>query len=447
MKRKRRRLCALVLGITVLFAGCKDGGLLDDVSGFFAKVDLSNPKALFLGIEELVGELFKKLYQITADGFLQEVSFYDDKDVKITDVEVTNLIRIDSKYSGLDIISGGEESRLLIRHSDGALFDFTQYPLEGSIVEGNYIYSLNPDTNILYKIDMAALEATALNNPDFNLIYPGSSYSAYLFWPHWYTLDETGLSGFYHDYLMVNDGILLVYGSNGTGAQWGYWLFFSDNSIPVFLEDDLAGNLGGINMTYNGSSYNGLGQFVAPNGHFYRVAYHSVLPTVLSKFTFGQSGYSEDVSSLLEDPQSFGSRFTPWTNYQITDYERYIIFEYGFYKTTADSNGALQITWTDKSFPALPNGNPDQEHTKLTDSYLYWNEGDTIKRMLIEGASSPETIVTDSNIVRWYLVGNAVIYVKQVSATASATYRARPGRPTEFVSESDMEIQSIVKIN
>jgi hypothetical protein len=234
-------------------------------------------------------------------------------------------------------------------------------------------------------------------------------------------------------------------------------MFWSNNDIPTLINYENLG-FGLVNVSYNGVGHGALAHIVSKNGNFFRIAYPGApfcdpsVPNpnlrivVLSRFSFTSSGASENVVNLSENCATFGERHWPWNNYRVWDTARYITFANGYYKISDSLDNEIDVVWYPRSFPTIPNGNPNQDHAKLIGDYLYWKSGNFIKRILIPGSSSEETLVENANITSWQIVNKDIVYVKQVSGTALETYRRKDDGTTERLSASDMRVEHIIEL-
>ena len=105
MHISKSRLVVGIICLVLPLTGCNTGGVIntvtdeviDTVSEILSRVNLSNPRALFLG----VGETDVELIQVTDDGSLDEIVFFNERNIEQTDVRVSSLIQINSQYSGV----------------------------------------------------------------------------------------------------------------------------------------------------------------------------------------------------------------------------------------------------------------------------------------------------------------------------------------------------------
>ena len=109
-------------------------------------------------------------------------------------------------------------------------------------------------------------------------------------------------------------------------------------------------------------------------------------------------------------------------------------------KISIVSNNGLTAQFESIDFSEISSGIYNKD-------YIYYKLNDSIKRASIsDGANS--IILTDSNLINWYIAGDFIFYTKYITATQVNTYKILKdgtGSP-ELVTSSEMEIIQVVEL-
>jgi hypothetical protein len=134
------------------------------------------------------------------------------------------------------------------------------------------------------------------------------------------------------------------------------------------------------------------------------------------------------------------SRLSPTTPYGLQSRARYVPLTSGYFTMSPITFGGVSLTWTSKALPTMTS-------PLLSGSFLYWREGDTIRRIRFTPGSTTEDMVTVTGIIGFKVANGVVIYTRYDSGTSIGTYEVTaPGvAPVRLLSD-DMQVQHIVEL-
>jgi hypothetical protein len=182
-------IIGFVLLITLAFMGCStphnDGNGGDTK---LAKIDISNATNLFIApasnsrsAGRVLSDTTQKMFKITEDGYIQEVSYFDENGNTITDIQTpSDIYNVNNEYV---VVCFVDDDGYLIKKSDGAVFSLKNIGIPDSFFQLKYLdtvqYTLNsiyysthilgnPDDEVINKIDIFNLNhltATTIKEP------------------------------------------------------------------------------------------------------------------------------------------------------------------------------------------------------------------------------------------------------------------------------------------
>lgn len=400
-------------------------------------VEVGTPKALFIGTSPTMGAGIvsgatsgggTQLIRVNRDGTVEGVPFKDE-DGATVQVQVNHVELLSSDYLWVDFsYGGGETVTALVRLADGKIFNLTPLGvnLASAQVKGEYLFAVSDAT--LYRITLSSMQAQPMNNPNYD------------------SVASMCRSEFEVDH-QLNVRVPLVLNQPYSGAPTAK-IFFADNSPPVvdsysqYTCDPVAAYCSGTAP---------MADVYAENGHFMEVCWTAVQdPINLTSFT--KSYFVRDISFTPSGTQYTDS--APVRTYACTTsdcsdetvlaaattYTRHTLARYlpttnGFFVMSSVAGAGIALAWTDMALPAI---------TILSGDYGYWKSGDSVYRIKLNAGSTPELLVTSSNIINWKVAGGVLIYARYVTGTSIATYSvSAPGVTPVLLRSEDMQVQQI----
>lgn len=162
-----------VIILSVLLFGCSLDESTDDDPSILAKLGIDDATNLFIApsvsSSSSIRSIFRstesdKLFKITSDGYIQEVTYLDENDQEMTIINIpTAIYNVNTEYI---IVLFGSEG-YLVRKSDGAVFSLTDVGVPSDqLQQGNFINAEKIQTdvsgNIYYQITIYDGESTTI---------------------------------------------------------------------------------------------------------------------------------------------------------------------------------------------------------------------------------------------------------------------------------------------
>lgn len=396
--------------------------------------------ALFIGTGATpvagTGPRTKSLMKVEPDGTISPVTFANVDGLPV-DPEVTHVEYLGEGYFALvlayDARSGGWGANVLLRASDGVLFDISDFSISGLHVKGGYLFAMSrlgapPDytAHTLYRIELATMLATPVNNPAYDGIQdPGARY------------------------FVDADFDLRV------EPSWNVWrIFFFDDSPPVTdtwvsaptpFCNPWGGN-GELATVYgeDGVLYavclDDVPDLADPTKRYLKYGVRSIDFTATGTVRSAPSEVRTSTCTWtsLDGFQCPESLIRPTTPYRLDSRSRYLPLTSGFFTMSPVTGGGVSLTWTDEALPPI---------TLISGSYGYWREGDTIKRLHFSAGSSAEEVVTAPSIIGFKVAAGVLIYTRYITGTNIGTYAvSSPGAEPVLLLSEDMEVQQVVEL-
>jgi hypothetical protein len=416
-------LIALLLGAC---GGGPWGGGPGQQDGVPSSISLHNPKGLFIGSTsspaastyprnadihfDAAGSLVDALFEVLANGDIQQVSFLDENGLEVT-LEIDRLFRLSADYIGIAFTLDENQYQVVAELASGALFDFSAYDLQSAMMRDGLLYALSSQT--IYRIDFSTRTATAMNNPAYDpagcaLIGGGGPYPKYPF-------------------IVVNDGNVI------SVDQVGHLLiFFGDNTTP---KDTWCGN----EIWGPGGNYP-LGLVLGENGFLYRLDYvYSGTPkgTMITRLDFTHDGLDPAVVVCDDSGSGF---YLVGNGYGLYDRNRYVMFSNGYQAITTGATGDFQMNFTAKSIPAI------STDSFISGTHIYSLSGDTLNDLDFGVEDAFHARFTHPDIIAWNVVANQVVFSAYISGTSIGTYQADPDGNVTLLETSDMAVRDIVEL-
>ena len=76
---------------------------------------------------------------------------------------------------------------------------------------------------------------------------------------------------------------------------------------------------------------------------------------------------------------------------------------------------------------------------------LYWCAGNTVRMADIVSDTAVTDLVTDANMIGWWLAGDTVVFTAYITGTDIGTYKVEGDGTVTLMESSDMEIKDIVE--
>lgn len=357
-----------------------------------------------------------------------------------------------------------EEEQILTDKTDGKVYDLSDYDLTNSQIHKEFIYAFSKsESETLFKIDFENEQATAVNNPDFlplaktidndcDGIFCIISLTLDLIYLNTFGTSVGLSSATGHNFVIdENDSVIAWEAFSETPGDGTQQFIPGDGSAPTEYGNDAItfGSLVG------GSDHRYTSYIKSPSGKLYAYRWEakqdmSQHTTVLQKISFDLDTAARQTSN--ENIASSGWILPHNDSFAISDLPRYVPYTEGFAKVITDDDGDLVASFTSydtigDEYLVNTEGVNENRYTKIgavSGKYYYWQKDDTIYRIKFEEDAEVEEILTDSNIIKWTVSDDTLIYNKYYSGTSVGTYRKVGTSDAELIAQSDMEIRKII---
>lgn len=415
-----RRWLVLAAAVVLACAG-GDAGSTPRTPAF---AELGTPKALFVAMEN---DGPARLHAVELDGRFRAVAFRDAAGravhVAVDEVRVLSPAWIWLRIVAVEATGDGLPNYpryVLARASDGRLFDAYEFSGWTPVVKGGLLFSRGPG-NVLVRVDLATMSVTRLSDP---------------------ARDPTAFA------IAVDDGgnvrtmvwddpayVAKIFPAEGTPP-------FADprpgDEQQQFCDVPLASMYGEDRHLYAVCARDLPDPETAPSA--WRREYF------VREVSFGPGGSRfvdqppvravscTDTGATLLDCPDVPRLFGGSTFSDRRPRARFLPFSTGFFTQTPLPGAGLSLSWTDLALPSFD---------VLSGDAGYWQEADSVRRFRFRPGAAAETMVTDSAMGNWGVVGGVLVYLRNLGGPRSATYRvASPGADPELVASSNATVRS-----
>ena len=419
--------------LTMLSISCSGGGGSSSDQDVPKKIEIHNPKALFTAISQSSvskssSNSSSRLFELLDNGMVQTVIF-NDIDGNQINVTVKNIINFNDKYAGLIFTCDYTEYKVIAELTTGTLLDFSEYNLDGAQITGDILFAHNYSST-LYRINLSTRTAEAVNNPKYSPIYDSRNYRT-----------TFGTSS------NINKQVSFLFDKNknilALTTDQKQYVFFENNNPPY---DTLKiGQRLSFDGIPTGAGYSSV--FNGPDGSLYIVwrRQEALRKLFCSKMTF----LSSEITTQETELATTDAGFIPHRNfYSVQTYDRFIPTSSGYIKTYADINNNMVYDYISKNMSAIPHytGSNYREYPLISGDYIYWKDGNSVRRLEFSPGSSEETMVSTTNLIYFEVANGVVLFTRFITGTEIGTYKVTdPGTEPVLIESSDMEIKNIVE--